>query len=135
MTSLSQSAQRIIDAVPDSAHQLKPFELYPVLRELSDAVRELKESIKSLSSPDQFQSLTRREAAALLKVHPQEISRYEILGLPFYRMGKGHRYIRHEILSFREMLRNMAGLTLKISKPREKANGTRHSLRHLPENI
>ena len=98
--------------------QVSPFALFSLMRELTNEIRSLRDSVEALESHDPGESLTRRQAAALLKVHPQQLARFEMLGLPYYCAGKGHSYVRHELLSFRDNLRSDRVLVLKIAKPR-----------------
>lgn len=117
------SSERILAAMPPKAPDLDRS-----IRELGEKVEKMQKAFESFESPDMYQSLTRREAALFLKVHPQRLHEFEILGLKYYQAGKGHTYTRRELIDFREnVLRNLRGLTLRISKPREKKTSLTHN--------
>src|ERR1051325_6220162 len=111
-----ESAQRILAAVPSTG--LSSDHVWGALRDLREKIDSLKETIESLESPSMFESMTRKEAANFLRVHPQRLAEFELLGLKYYAAGKGHTYIRRELIDFREnVLRGLRGLTIRVSKP------------------
>lgn len=86
-----------------SAHNKTNFlihstELPEIVKDLvREAVREIK-----LESGDPDASMTTREAAAFLKVHPNQMRMYREAGLPAYKQGKEYTFKRGDILAWRE---------------------------------
>ena len=56
---------------------------------------------------DLDESLTSEEAANFLKVHKGKLLRYVKFGLPYFRMGKGFRFVRRDLIEFREKFRTI----------------------------
>ena len=78
-------------------------ELPGIVTELvREAVREIK-----LEHQDPDQSMTTKEAAEFLRVHPNQIRIYREAGLPSFRQGKEYTYRRHDLIEWREKFRTV----------------------------
>lgn len=66
-------------------------------RKLDDVPERIKDML-FVHDPDRMMST--EEVARFCSVHKQEVFRWRKLGLPYYNLGKGHRYKRKEVLQF-----------------------------------
>lgn len=86
----------------------------------------LDESVTLLraNSPDPEASLTTEEASAFLKIHKQELLRMTKVGLPYYGdMGKGFRFLRRDLIQFRELYRRRTAKPIHVDGPRIHVDG------------
>jgi len=66
-----------------------------------DRLLEIAESAAGRENPDR--SLTTKEAAAFLGIHPKELLRYANSGLPHIEnMGRGWRFLKKDLIEFRD---------------------------------